>query len=232
MIRTGAMKNTARSVRRGSGIDLILSYNHVRGIICTGHTALVKFARAVYNKIRRTDGNPVFGRDTLRERGVQKWQKTIQAPQEVKMTHPISVFSAARYLCSKCDWKISNLELQKMLYISQMIYMGSNDGARLCDTQFQAWDYGPVSPELYSKVKAFGSNYAEEITDNKMLECLDAIAMHFGCGSAAKLVSMTHWNGGAWYKNYVSRIKGIVISDNDIMDEYQARARATSKAAA
>ena len=147
------------------------------------------------------------------------------------MTNPVSVFSAARYLCSKCGWEISNLELQKMLYISQMLYMGNNNGARLCDTQFQAWDYGPVSPELYRKVKGFGSNYvmdvffsAKEITDNKVIECLDAVAKHFGCGSAAKLVSMTHWNGGAWYKNYVSGIKGIVISDRDILDEYRARA--------
>lgn len=143
----------------------------------------------------------------------------------------ISVMSAARYLCDACDWKISNLELQKMLYIAQMLHLGAT-GKRLCDTTFEAWDYGPVSRELYGKVKAFGSNPirdvflgAPSVSDSLERDTLDAVARHFRSMSSAKLVAMTHWEKGAWYKNYQPGAKGIVIPDDDIIDEHRARSK-------
>lgn len=71
--------------------------------------------------------------------------------------------TVAKFICEKGDWCLSNLKLQKILYMSQMYYMGKNNGARLVDTSFEAWDYGPVSPALYHRVKAFGSSPVQDI---------------------------------------------------------------------
>ena len=36
----------------------------------------------------------------------------------------VSALSAAKTFCELRDWKISNLELQKLLYIAQMLHLG------------------------------------------------------------------------------------------------------------
>src|SRR5579859_1618934 len=71
---------------------------------------------------------------------------------------PLTAIQAARKVCEHGSWKITNLSLQKILYIAQMLFMGENNGSRLIDTDFEAWDYGPVSPEVYRRVRIFGAN--------------------------------------------------------------------------
>jgi uncharacterized phage-associated protein len=67
----------------------------------------------------------------------------------------ISVLSAGRTLCELRGWSVSNLELQKILYLAHMYYLGRHGGP-LIREEFEAWDYGPVVPELYHHVKGFG----------------------------------------------------------------------------
>ena len=65
-------------------------------------------------------------------------------------------YVAAKAVCELTDWKASNLEIHKKLYIAYMVLLGRSDGsARLVDEAFQAWDYGPVLPTLYHHLKAF-----------------------------------------------------------------------------
>jgi uncharacterized phage-associated protein len=74
-----------------------------------------------------------------------------------------SVFSAAHRICERSGWRLTNLSLQKILYIAQMVYMGEHAGARLIDTEFEAWAFGPVSSPLYHKVRAFGAGAIENV---------------------------------------------------------------------
>src|SRR5689334_21455587 len=74
--------------------------------------------------------------------------------------------SVAKFICDSGDWKVTNLQLQKLLYMAQMLYMGRHDGARLANANFEAWDYGPVEPDLYHKVKMFGSGSIEDVFFN------------------------------------------------------------------
>ena len=39
--------------------------------------------------------------------------------------------SAAKRLCEKSDWTLTNLHVQKLLYIAHMFYMGENGGDKL-----------------------------------------------------------------------------------------------------
>ena len=144
--------------------------------------------------------------------------------------HP---FASATQICELGGWRVTNLELQKILYIAHMVHMGENNGARLINGSFEAWDYGPVEPNIYHKVKIFGGNPIQDIffahPPIEMSAEWNTIvnAAKFLLGKRpGELVAITHWEKGAWAKNYVSGIKGIAIPDSDIIAEYNARVAA------
>jgi uncharacterized phage-associated protein len=100
--------------------------------------------------------------------------------------------SACKFICSMGDWAVSNLQLQKVLYIAQMYYLGLR-GERLADVGFEAWDYGPVAPKIYRQVRMFGSRpikdvfysalpFAAESERKKVLSdvCRDLLALRPG----------------------------------------------------
>lgn len=142
---------------------------------------------------------------------------------------PIHPFSAAHRICAKGDWKVTNLVLQKVLYLAHMFFMGQNGGTRLIDGHFEAWDYGPVEPIIYHKVKIFGDRPIQDILWSAPIEgtresnILDEAADALLGKKPGELVALTHWERGAWAANYVAGIKGIIIPDRDILREYQAR---------
>ncbi|MES1942692.1 hypothetical protein PC39_01155 [Salinisphaera sp. PC39] len=143
----------------------------------------------------------------------------------------ISAFAAAKKVCELSDWTLSNLQLQKILYLAHMIYMGENDGEPLVDGHFQAWDYGPVHPAIYHKAKAFGRGHvknvfhgAKDLPDSSREAALLKRAVDsLGKVSPSTLVSITHSSTGAWYKHYEPGCNRSIIPDHDIYQEYKAR---------
>lgn len=112
-----------------------------------------------------------------------------------------------------------------------MLFMGENGGSRLVDTEFEAWDYGPVSPEVYKRVRMFGANPIQDVfffeprsNDGLRESYLHNVSTYLAAKKAAELVSITHWKDGAWARNYRPGARGIVIPDGDILDEYRRRA--------
>lgn len=145
----------------------------------------------------------------------------------------ISPLAAAKRICERSGWTISNLKLQKILYMAHMAYMGEHNGQPLIDGQFEAWDYGPVEPSVYRYAAPHGRDpicnafYGVEEIDADSPEAValdqytDAL-LHF---SAPQLVDMTHWDRGAWARNYAHGARGVSIPDTDILDEYRSRTR-------
>lgn len=147
---------------------------------------------------------------------------------------PIPTNSAARYICASSDWGVTNLALQKILYLAHMVHMGRS-GQRLVDGEFEAWDYGPVMPDLYRTVKMFGDKPIQEvffgaprIFGTPEEETLRDACEHLLTRSPSELVAMTHRQNGAWAKNYVPGLKSIPIPDRDIIDEYRLRTAPSS----
>lgn len=138
--------------------------------------------------------------------------------------------SVCRYICEKGGWKVSNLQLQKLLYLAQMVHLGEH-GERLTDADFQAWDYGPVEPTVYRKVRMFGSGPISDVfydarafkADDQRKKSLDLVCDQLLSVTPGRLVDITHWDKGAWVKNYVPGFKGLTIPDADIVAEYHAR---------
>jgi len=145
----------------------------------------------------------------------------------------VSSLAAAKTVCELREWQISNLSLQKIIYIAHMFHLG-NTGNPLINSTFQAWDYGPVIPELYHKVKGFGSSFIGNVfhwtnsIDPKTDEfrTLKEIADQTRNLSAATLVDITHWKRGAWNKIYKSGVRGAIIPNSEILKEYHGRIEA------
>lgn len=147
------------------------------------------------------------------------------------MTVPVN--DAAQYLCRQSGWRLSNLQLQKILYIADMNLAGQGHG-RLVDEDFEAWDYGPVLPSLYHKCKAFGSKSvppvfwgATDITGSPEAAIIDMAWENLRSVTPGQLVETTHSTLGAWVRRYVPGAKQIKIFTQDMIDEYARRTHQT-----
>jgi len=139
--------------------------------------------------------------------------------------------SVCKFICEHGDWHVTNLQLQKILYLAQMIYMGHTAGGRLADASFEAWDYGPVEPSVYRKVRMFGSDPISNVffgarvfsKDDERRRILGGVAKDLLRRRASELVEITHWDKGAWATHYVPGVRGIKIPDSDILAEFNRR---------
>ncbi|KIL06900.1 hypothetical protein SR42_15115 [Clostridium botulinum] len=148
-----------------------------------------------------------------------------------------NVLDIARYIINygnKKMYNISNLKLQKILYFVQASFL--TDNHRACfNEDIEAWDFGPVVPEVYQEFKMYGSNeipYIDSYVDlsngvwesekkmydenlisikdrNKINEMVDECSKY----SAGKLVEITH-NQTPWLSSYAKGWNNIITQDS------------------
>lgn len=137
-----------------------------------------------------------------------------------------SVLDVARYIiwyCKKQGYNISNLKLQKILYFVQADFLVSNS-TPCFEEEIEAWDFGPVIPEVYHKFKVYGSSNipkSEGLNSSILIlkkdrdlikEMVDQCAEY----SASALVEITHnqdpWNN-AYRKGYNKIISKSAIQE-------------------
>lgn len=144
---------------------------------------------------------------------------------------PISALSAAKHLGQLSGWSLSNLALQKIIYLAHMIYLGRT-GRPLVAGHFEAWELGPVHPDLYRRAKIFGSSPVQNIfhsvpdlSNGEARDILDEAFDVLGKTKPGQLVAITHWERGAWATHYVPNVHHVVIPNESILREYQERER-------
>ena len=131
----------------------------------------------------------------------------------------------ARYIifyCKENGYYISNLKLQKILYFVQAEFLVSIQIPCFREN-IEAWDFGPVVPEVYHEYKHFGSsNIIEDSTDiidlserDKVL--LEGIVDECSHYSASKLVEITH-NQRPWMNAYEKYCNNVI--SNESIREY------------
>ncbi len=95
---------------------------------------------------------------------------------------------------------ISNLKLQKLLYYSQGFHLAIH-GKPLFENEIQAWQHGPVVPDVYDEYKKHGSSsiprnedadLSDIVADETAKEVIDEVYSVYGQFSAWKLRDMTH----------------------------------------
>lgn len=122
-----------------------------------------------------------------------------------------SAIDVAKYIiwyCKQKGYSISNLKLQKILYFVQAAFLV--DCGRPCFTeQIEAWDFGPVVPEVYHYFKIFGSADIPEFAGinseaaiiRSDREVINEMVDQCGKYSASLLVEITH-NQNPWREAY------------------------------
>lgn len=72
------------------------------------------------------------------------------------------VLDVSRYIINYSNergYGISNLKLQKVLYLVQASFLVYTDAHQPCfPNDFEAWQFGPVIPEVYHEYKCYGSS--------------------------------------------------------------------------
>jgi uncharacterized phage-associated protein len=143
-----------------------------------------------------------------------------------------SVFNVAGTIAERSGWTFSNLSLQKLTYLAQMLHLGES-GAPLFQEDFEAWDYGPVVPVLYHELKMFGSGPVAPYSALVPMKSLPAaeenvVKQIVEIGkerTPGNLVAITHWEKGAWASVYAKHIRGLKIPKDLIKAEFDLRMR-------
>jgi uncharacterized phage-associated protein len=121
------------------------------------------------------------------------------------MTLKYSAIDIANYFICKAQEEteddrelISNLKLQKLVYYAQGLHLAIY-GEPLFDDIIEAWQYGPVVPDLYHLYKTYGAqgipvdgSYDISKIDNDTKEFLNEIYDLLRQFSAVGLMNMAH----------------------------------------
>jgi len=93
---------------------------------------------------------------------------------------------------------MSNLKLQKLLYYAQGVHLALH-GTPLFPDPIEAWDHGPVCPEVYRAYKQFGGNalppppgFKPMSLPQRARNVLNEVHRVFGQFAAWRLREMTH----------------------------------------
>lgn len=134
-----------------------------------------------------------------------------------------NALSIAEHVIKRCNSKnkaISNLKLQKILYFIQAEFLVTKNAPCFFEI-IEAWDFGPVVPEVYHKYKIFGSANIpapadlmtyDVITDNDkklMNDIIDNCVQY----SASTLTEITQ-NQTPWIKAYKNNCDNVITNEN------------------
>lgn len=141
---------------------------------------------------------------------------------------PYSSYSVAKTICSLAKGEITNLQLQKFLYLIHMFYMGRT-GKPLLDEEFIAGKYGPFLKKVKSRVYMFGADRIKydmfykhnliPLDDKVAYETIEYFLSNLLQRDPCYLVHMIRKKNGAWKKNYREG-KQFFIRNEDIKHEY------------
>lgn len=108
---------------------------------------------------------------------------------------------------------ISNMKLQKLLYFAHGFWL-AHTGSPLIEDTPEAWQYGPVYPEVYHQFKICGSGPISQpatqldfdtfqiepvpLPDEQVMAFLNAVFQTYGSQSAIELSRLSHLPGSPW----------------------------------
>ena len=123
---------------------------------------------------------------------------------------------------------LTNMQLQKMVYIAHGFNLALR-GTKLYYEDTRAWNFGPVVPELYEKLRKYGSSKVIEKIDTSdtvepdedSLEIIKAVYDNYKKYSGMQLSDLTHQNGTPWSKSWENNKYGVIPAD-DIYEFYKS----------
>ncbi|MEH0195157.1 type II toxin-antitoxin system antitoxin SocA domain-containing protein [Caulobacter sp. CCNWLY153] len=129
---------------------------------------------------------------------------------------------------------LSNLPFNKIVYFAHAWYL-AHYGEPLVDSGFEAWQYGPVHPQIYRQMRQYGDQVitgwltridldtgedvpVEVKLDERAMAHIEQMTRFYGCKSAYWLVQKTHEPGAPWDQVWTAAeekpVPGMVIPDS------------------
>jgi uncharacterized phage-associated protein len=141
------------------------------------------------------------------------------------------------------DLRLTNMSLNKIAYFAHAASL-AHYGRPLVDSPFEAWQYGPVHPQLYRQLKRFkdqpvtgrltrvdlatGRDVPHEIRlTPEERNLVDRITLFYGAMPAGRLVEISHEPGAPWDQVWTAGERearpGMIISDISTESFYKAK---------
>ena len=137
-----------------------------------------------------------------------------------------NALDVAKYIISKCNKEqepVSNLQLQKILYIIQKTFL--QIGSQAFEDNFEAWQIGPVIREVYNQYCGFGGSkirlsYPDVQVSDEFRKIADFIIISKRKLEPWQIFEEVQEAGGAWDTVYCNgRGDHFVISKDLIMEK-------------
>lgn len=129
--------------------------------------------------------------------------------------------------------QLSNLQLQKLVYIAHGYFLAWKDKPLIKDP-IEAWKYGPVISNIYQVFKVHKSgkiptdamdSITINIDDQDVEDCISGILDMYGNERPESLIASTHQPNTPWYKQWeVKGGKNYLFSkmdNDDIKNHYR-----------
>lgn len=145
---------------------------------------------------------------------VKFYAERLEFIESVEKSIEVTPTDIAKYILTKKSF--DQLQIQKLIYFIYLEYIRMQDKFLFKDT-FKAWQYGPVIPSLYYKLRKYG--YSDiQLKDKELekvrlelklsrscdkkdiIECIDHVIDMYGEKTGGELIDITHKKGGPWDK--------------------------------
>lgn len=153
------------------------------------------------------------------------------------MAEAVTVANRFLAIAKKRGDTLTPMQILKLVYIAHGWMLGLY-GRPLITDEIQAWQYGPVIPRLYNKMKDFRSlpvqgplpTGQDEALSDEEEDIIVQVYDIYGAMSGPALSRLTHAKGTPWAMTYEDGVFGIVIPNDIIEDHYAmlAKEQATS----
>lgn len=145
------------------------------------------------------------------------------------MNDVLNVADAMLKIAKAKNEQLTPMQLMKLVYIAHGFSLALRD-KELFHNQIEAWQYGPVIPDLYHATKSYGRNpiplagigpsTQSPLNDNDM-GLLQAVYNRYGHLNGIQLSYLTHQTGTPWEQVYKPNAQRIKIDNNRIRQHYK-----------
>jgi uncharacterized phage-associated protein len=128
---------------------------------------------------------------------------------------------------------LTQMQLQKLVYVAHGLSLAKRNLPMIRE-QVNAWQYGPVIPEIYHRFKAYGANdinFADlpeskeaDNFDKESRDILEEVVNAFAHYSGGQLSELSHRQGSPWHKVWFdsrgNEVRGAIINNDLIKTHY------------
>lgn len=140
----------------------------------------------------------------------------------------LTVAAAILKIAKSKGVSLTPMQLMKLVYIAHGWSLGLR-GIDLFRNRIEAWQYGPVMPDLYHATKQFGRNpiplhmvgEGPPPVNMEDVDFLTDVFDKYGHLSGPQLSYLTHQSGTPWDTVYHPELRGVEIPDDLISNHYK-----------